>query len=346
MNAIITEAEFRKRLQGPVSGCYVFYGEEDYLKAYCIKAARERICPDEGLACFNDITVDFQDFSVESLTDALAAPPMMCDCKMVTVRSFDFGAIKPSEVEGLLALMGAYRDDPSNLLILSVIPEGVDMGYAKKPSALCKKLLEVSTPVHFEASTPARLASWAVRHFKHESIDVDERTARFLVDYCGKSMYALSSEIEKLCAYLHGKGRTDVKEEDIRAVSVPEESCDAFALTDALLAGDRAAALSALSVMRFRQVEPGYVLAEISQTFCFLYQVRRLSEGGMDRRDIGKVFRPPLHEYRVEKFLAASTRHSEASLTRAIELCADADLAMKSYGKRNYEQIEKLVCLL
>lgn len=346
MNPIITEAEFRKRLQGPISGCYVFYGEEDYLKAYCIKAARERICPDEGLACFNDITVDFQDFSVEALTDALAAPPMMCDCKLVTVRSFDFGAIKPSEVEGLLALMGAYRGDPTNLLIVSVVPEGVDMGYAKRPSALCKKLMEVCTPVHFEASTPARLAAWAARHFKHESIDVDERTARFFVEYCGKSMYVLSAEIEKLCAYLHGAGRSDVKEEDIRAVSVPEESCDAFALTDALLTGDRAAALAALSVMRFRQVEPIYVLGEISQTFCLLYQIRRLAEGGVDKRDIGRVFRPPVHEYRVDRFLRATSRYSEEALTRAIDLCADADIAMKSYAKRNYEQIEKLICLL
>lgn len=342
----ITEAEFRKRLSGALSGCYVFYGEEDYLKSYCVKAARERICPDEGLACFNDITVDFPDFSVESLTDALAAPPMMCDCKMVSVRSFDFGAVKPSEIEGLIALMAAYRDDPSNLLILSVIPDGLDTGYAKKPSALFKKLSEVCTLVHFEASTPAKLAAWVVRHFRHEEIEISDATARFFVDYCGKSMFVLSSEIGKMCAYIRGAGRNCVTEEDIRAASVPEEACDTFALTDALMSGDRARALSVLSVMKFRQVEPMYALGEISQMYCQLYQIKVLVDNGMVKRDIGKIFRPPLHEYKVELYMRSAARQSTEALARAIDLCAEADLAMKTYAKRNYEQIEKLVCLL
>ena len=345
MNVTITEAEFRKRLQGSLSGCYLFFGEEDYLKSYCIKAARERICPDEGLACFNDISVEFLDFSVESLTDALAAPPMMCDCKMVTVKSFNFGEVKSSEIDGLIALMGAYRDDPSNLLILSVIPDGIDAGTPKKPSALFKRLAEVCTPVYFEASSPAKLAAWAVRHFRHESIEIDDATARFFIEYCGRSMNALVSEIRKLCSYIHGAGRTAVTEADIRTVSVPEEECDAFALTNALMAGDRARALNVLSIMQFRQVKPEYALSEISRMYCEMYQTKALMESGVTlKSDIAKLTR--VHEYRTGLYMTAVARQSAESLARAVELCADADLAMKSYGKRNYEQIEKLVCLL
>lgn len=341
----ITEAEFRKRLQGPLSGCYLFFGEEDYLKSYCIKAARERVCPDEGLACFNDITVDFPDFSVEALTDALAAPPMMCDRKMVTVKSFNFGEVKAAEVDGLIALMAAYRDDPSNLLILSVIPDGLDIGYAKKPSALFKRLCEVCTPVHFEASSPAKLATWVARHFHHENIAVTDTVSRFLVDYCGRSMYALSSEIKKLCSYLHGAGRNNVTEEDIRAVSVPEEECDAFALTNALMAGDRAKALTVLSVMQFRQVKPEFAISEIAKMYCEMYQTKVLMENGVTGQpEIAKLIR--VHEFRAGLYMRAVTRQSAEGLARAVSLCADADLAMKSYGKRNYEQIEKLVCLL
>ena len=341
----ITEAEFRKRLQGSLAGCYLFFGEEDYLKAYCIKAARERICHDEGLACFNDISVDFLDFSVEALTDALAAPPMMCDCKVVTVKSFNFGEVKAAEVDGLIALMAAYRDDPSNLLIISVIPDGLDVGTPKKPSALFKRLCEVCTPVHFEVSSPAKLSAWVARHFRHEGIEASDAMTRFLVDYCGKSMHVLSSEIKKLCAYIHANGRNQVTEEDIRAVSVPEEECDAFALTNALMAGDRARALTVLSVMQFRQVKPEYALSEISRMYCEMYQTKVLMENGVTAQaEIAKLTR--VHEYRTGLYMRAVARQSAESLARAVELCGDADLAMKSYGKRNYEQIEKLVCLL
>ena len=344
MNSI-TEAEFRKRLQGPLSGCYLFFGEEDYLKSYCLKAAREKICPDEGLACFNDISLEFLDFSVEALTDAMAAPPMMCDCKIVTVKSFNFGEVKTAEVDGLIALMAAYRDDPSNLLILSVIPDGIDVGTPKKPSALFKRLCEVCTPVQFEASSPAKLATWAIRHFRHENIDVSDSMARFLVEYCGKSMYTLSSEIKKLCAYLHAVGKNTVTEEDIRTVSVPEEECDAFALTNAMMAGDRARALTVLSVMQFRQVKPEYAIAEIARMYCEMYQTKLLMESGVTAQsEIAKLTR--VHEYRTGLYIRAVARQSTESLARAVALCGDADLAMKSYGKRNYEQIEKLVCLL
>ncbi len=343
--ACINEAEFRKRLRGDLWGCYVFFGEEDYLKAYCVKAARENICPDEGLACFNDISIDFPDFSVDALSDALAAPPMMCERKMVAVKSFDFNAVKPSDAEALLALMRQYREDTGNLLILSVIPDGLDVGYLpKRPSAFFKKLMEVCTPVQFDASTPAKLYAWAARHFQHEGIAASDETVRFLVEYCGRSMYALSAEINKLCAYLHSIGRAEVTQEDIRYVTVPEEQCDSFALSNAAMAGDRAGALSVLSVMKFRQVKPEYALSEISQSYCTLYQIKLLMREGLGQSDIAKILK--IHEYKAGLYMKSAARHSEQALARAVTLCQDTDLAMKTYAKRNYEQIEKLVCLL
>lgn len=346
----ITETEFRKRLRGDLWGCYVFFGEEDYLKSYCIKAARENVCPDEGLACFNDISIDFLDFTVDALTDALAAPPMMCERKLVTLKSFDFGAIKPSEVEAVLRLLGQYREDTGNLLIISVIPDGLDVGYLpKKPSTLFKRMMEVCTPVYFEESTPAKLQAWAARHFQHEGIAASDDAVRYLIEYCGRSMYALSEEIKKLCAYLHGHGRTDVTREDIRLVTVPEEDCDSFALSNALLAGDRAGALSVLSVMKFRQVKPESALYEISEIYCHLYQTKLLMAAGQGQADIAKILsKGPkrVHEYRVGLYMKAVARVSEDALARRVFLCKDTEVAMKSYAKRNYEQIEKLVCLL
>ena len=51
---IINEAEYRKRLKNGVHGAFVFFGAEDYLKAYAINATRAAVCPDESFACFNN----------------------------------------------------------------------------------------------------------------------------------------------------------------------------------------------------------------------------------------------------------------------------------------------------
>ena len=110
------------------------------------------------------------------------------------------------------------------------------------------------------------------------------------------------------------------------------------------MAGDRAAALSVLSVMKFRQVKPEFALFDIAGVYCNLYQTKLLMTAGQGLSDIAKLLR--VHEYKAGLYMKTVARLSEEKLARAVTLCQDADLAMKSYGKRDYEQIEKLVCLL
>ena len=342
---IITETEYRKRLKNGVRGAFVFFGAEDYLKSYAIKATREVVCPDEGFACFNDMTIDFPDFTLDALARALEAPPMMADCKLVVLKSFNFSAIKPTECDAVVKLLEEYGQDEMNVLIISVIPDGLDVGYLpKKPSALLKKIMEFATPVQFEPSSPAKLAVWAARHFEHEGIKVTDSVAKYLIEYCGTGMFELSNEIKKLSAYLHAHGRNEVTAEDIRFVAVPETEFDQFAFSNAAMNGKRAEALEALAVMKFRQVKPEYALAEIAGLYSNMYMTKLLKESGATTGDIAKIIK--VHEFKVGLYLKATEHATLDRLKRSLELCLDADLAMKTYGKRNYEQIEKLICLL
>lgn len=342
---IINEAEYRKRLKNGVRGAFVFFGAEDYLKSYAIGATRAAVCPDEAFACFNDITIDFPDFSPDALLRALEAPPMMADCKLVVLKSFNFNALKPSEVEAVTSLLEEFGKDEMNVLIISVIPEGIDVGYLpKRPSALIKKLAELAVAVHFEPSSAAKLSVWAARHFEHNGIKVRESTAKFLVEYCGTDMMKLASEIDKLSSYLRAKGRDEVTADDIRFVAVSETMFDPFAFSNAAMAGNRAAALEALAVMKFRQVKPEYALNEISSLYYNMYMTKLLKSSGATQTDISKLLN--VHEYKIGLYLKTTDKMTFDRLKRSLELCLDADLAMKTYGKRNYEQIEKLICLL
>ena len=110
------------------------------------------------------------------------------------------------------------------------------------------------------------------------------------------------------------------------------------------MGGNRAAALEALAVMKFRQVKPEYALAEIVGLYSNLYLVKLLKSNGATLDDISKIL--SLHSFKAELYANAVDKMTVAQLKRALELCLDADLGMKTYGKRNYEQIEKLICLL
>ena len=72
---IIKEEDFRKQLDRAVGRAFLLVGEEDYRKIAAVKALREQLCPDESRAFFNDITIDYTDYTPDKLLDTMAAPP-------------------------------------------------------------------------------------------------------------------------------------------------------------------------------------------------------------------------------------------------------------------------------
>lgn len=341
---VLNESDFRKKMKTDPEGFFLFFGAEDYLKNYCITVARQAVCPDEGLACFNDITLNFADYSSEALENALAAPPMMAERKLVVVKSIDFGAMKSADLETLFGILSSYREDPSNLLILSATPSGLETGSAKKPDPIYKRLSELVTIVRFDEATPQKLAVWVQRHCASKQVNITDADARLLIEISGKSMFTLASEIEKLCYFVLEHGRNQITAEDIRFVAIPVEECDTFALTNAAMAGRRQEALDALAVMRARQVKPEVVFGEISRLYSDLYLTKLYLGNGKTVSDLSALLK--IHAYRAGLYAKAVEKASFLQLRRILSLCESTDLAMKSYGKRNYEQIEKLICLI
>ena len=79
---VIKEDAFRKQLKNGLSGGYLFFGEEDYLKSFSIRAAREAVCSDETFAVFNDVQLAPIDYTPSALLSALMPPPMMSAIKV------------------------------------------------------------------------------------------------------------------------------------------------------------------------------------------------------------------------------------------------------------------------
>ena len=343
MFPIISESEYRK-LTKTAGRAFLLFGEEDYLKSYAIKGTRERICPDPAFGVFNDITLDALDFTPDKLLDAMTPPPMMADERLILIRGLDFTAMKPPEQEALIETLALLPEYDYNTVLIHVAAGLIDPGYLpKKPSTVLKKLAEVLTPVHFEASTDARLAAWAGKHFAHLGISVSPADCAFLIAHAGKSMYLLANEIEKVAYYVLSKGRSVATAEDIRLVAVPTMDTDTFALSNAILAGRAADALDVLAVMKFERTDPTPIMGEISKTFCDMQAVRLYLDAGKSTKEISGLLK--LHEYKVGLLAKAANRTDPARLSRAIALCAEADAAIKlSFG--DYTPIEKLICSL
>lgn len=340
----IKEDIFRKQLKKGLSGGYLFFGDEDYMKNFDLNAARKAVCPDETFAIFNDISIDYLNYSASALLDALIPPPMMTDQKIVTVSGLNINDLRASEVDDLCSVLAELPKYDYNVLILSA-PEGqFDVGNLNgKVSTAYAKLSKHLTPVLFEPISGARLVAWVGKHFEHHGVAASPAVCESLINYCGRSMFTLSAETEKLAYYVLWNGRTEVTAADVQNVSIPEISAGAFALTNAIIDGNNESAMKALEVMKFRRVEPVIILSEVSKSISDMVMVKALLSEGLPASEI--TSRLKLHDFLTRKYIAGVSSKSAKRLERALMLCSEADLAIKQSGQ-GYIPIERLICSL
>jgi DNA polymerase III delta subunit len=341
---VIKEDAFRKQLKNGLSGGYLFFGEEDYLKSFSIRAAREAVCSDETFAVFNDVQLAPIDYTPSALLSALMPPPMMSDYKIVTLNGLAISTMKQNELDELYEVLAALADYDYNVLIISVPAGLIDEGnLPKRPSAVFSELSKYLTPVRFDAVTGTRLVNWVGKHFEHHGVRATPEVCSALIDRCGSSMFDLSSETEKLSYYVLQNGRDFVSGEDVVKVSASVIDADAYALANAILDGKYSAAIDALSVMKFRRVEPVIILAEVSRVICDLVSVKALQSDGLPPAQIASILK--MNEYKAKLYASAASGKPREKLERALLLCSEADLALK-LSPQGYTAIERLICTL
>ena len=340
---ILKEDGFRRLVKKGLSGGFLFFGEEDYLKAFSVKSAREALCEDETFAVFNDMKIDALDYSASALLDALMPLPMMSDKKIVTVNGISINSLKASEVDDLCDALAALDEYDYNVLIISVPANELDEGaLPKKPSAILTRLAKYLTLVRFDAVSPARLVSWLSKHFAYNGVEASADVCSFMIKYCGASMFALASETDKLCYYVLSKGRHQVSVEDVKFICCAEISADTFALANSILDGRSDAALEALAVMKFRRIEPVIVLSEVTRVICDLVSVKSMLDEGKSTFEISSALK--MNEYKVKMYASGAGGRSSSKLRRTLALCTEADLSMKLGG--GYAVLERLICSL
>ena len=341
---VIKEDIFRKQLKAGLRGGYLFFGEEDYLKSFSLRAAREAVCAGETFAVFNDVQLAPIDYTPSALLSALMPPPMMSDQKIVTVNGLAISAMKPGELDELYEVLATLDDYDYNVLIISVPSGLIDEGnLPKRPSAVFSELSKYLTPVRFDAVTGSRLISWVGKHFEHHGVRATPEVCSALIDRCGRSMFDLASETEKLSYYALQNGRDFVSCDDVVKVSASVIDSDAYALANAILDGKYAAAIDALNVMKFRRVEPVIILSEVSRVICDLVSVKALQSDGMQIGQIASALK--MNEYKAKLYASAASGKTKEKLERALLLCSEADLSLK-LSPQGYTAIERLICTL
>lgn len=341
---ILKDADFRREIKSAPALGYLLFGEEDYLKNLAVTYARETLLGDPSFACFNEIILDALDFHPEKLRSALMSLPMMAERKVILLRGLDIDAMKASELDGLCEVLGELEEYDYNTVLLPVASGSLDEGYLpKRPSSTLTKLCAVLRPVRYERCPPQKLVGWCIRHFEHNGATATPDICQRLIDACGRNMMTLAGEIDKISYYVLSHERTSVTPEDIRLVACQSVEYDAFAFAGALMDRDATRALDILSDLKFRRVDPLFILSDVIRTGCEMLSVLLLTREGKTPSEISTALK--MHEYKVSLYRKSVASAGESTVRRMIAAAAEADRALKS-SPQGYAALEALICSL
>ncbi|MBO5110503.1 MAG: DNA polymerase III subunit delta [Clostridia bacterium] len=337
----MTETEFKSEIKKGLKGGYFFFGDEDFLKYnYAIQAKNSIL--DGVFDDFNHFVLYPETYTPTALAEAITTAPMMAEKKLVELRAFSVKGLKADEMEKFLSALELLKEYDYTVLIVRLAKDGFDPGrLPRSPSEAYKKLETYLTPVCFDFPREERIRTWIARHFGAERIAVSPMLCDELVRVCGHDMWALSREIEKLCIYLHAKGRDTLSPSDIQEVSCHTIEYDTFALSNAITDGKRADAFETLRRQKLDRQQPILLLSSVIRIFCDMLLVKIFAENGCDQSAIAT--RMKMHEFKVGRYLKTVSRIPREKLEEAVRLCREADLEFKS-GVSGFIPVEKLIC--
>jgi len=343
----MTEQELKGALKSPHGG-FLFFGDEDYLVSFYSNALKKAVCPDDGFADdFNIVTIDGENVAGDmgKVLDAVMSPPIMADKKFIELKNPNLTAVAASEeqTEALCEVLESLKVNDHSVLLITVSPEFFDAGnLPKRPSNMYKKLSSLMNAVCFDFPAPARLRAWISKHFAGDGIDISPEICDELVSMCGRSMRTLSLEIDKLTAYvLANKGKL-LTHDILVDVACPGIGQDPFELANAILDKNKPRVFEALRRHKLAKEEALSVLNGIGRVWCDMLVIKAGMEQGFSEAEIAAKLK--LNEYKVKLYMRAASKVPSAYLERAVQMCHEADLKLKSTSL-GYIAVERLVCM-
>ena len=336
------EKELRERIKsGRLAGCFLLAGEEDYLKRYYLGEIRRAAVTDEAFAPFNHIVFDGQDMTLAALADAIKAPPMFSDTKLIEWKYPPLGKMREGELKTLEEILDTLPDYDYNTIAIIVAAEELDLGNEKRPSKIARRLGERMNILNFERSGDTQLLAWLKRHFDNEGIAVDRESLEAMIFRSGRSMDILHSEVKKLSAYLKANGRNALSAADVAEVCSSTPESDTFALSNAILERNKRAAFAALDEMKRQRTDCTMIVGMMAKTYSELLSVTSLKDDGVDVSEIESA--TGIHPYKVKSYLKASRLFKAGAPAAILGELSRVDVGMKWGGVTGYTAIEMFI---
>ncbi len=326
--------ELRAALQsGGPANVYIFFGEETYLMQQAVEQLRALLVP-AGFEEFNYHRLTGKGLTVQELTEAVEAMPMMSQSTFVTVTDMDVFKLDEAQRTALVSLLEDFPEYCTLVFLYRQLPYKKDGKLKKLTAAVAAH----TTEIEFAPQSRQKLQKWVRRRFAAFDKELDDNAIDHLLFTCGSLMDGLVPEINKIAAYAKGKRVTVA---DIDAVADPVLDARIFDMTNAVTARDYDRAAAVLAELLRMQTEPIAILAVLGRELRQLYTARLALDGKKDAVWVKELWRMT-SAYPATKLMEAARSVSRPWCRDAVRRCQTLDRRMKSERNLDAEGALKL----
>lgn len=295
--------------------CYLFYGNEEYLKNYYEKKFKNSILNLNEAMNFD--IFESKDISVDSIISSANTLPFMADKRLVLVKNSElFQNARKDETEK----MKQYLNDIPESTCIVFIENEVD-----KRNKLYKAIQNIGHIVEFTAPKENELVTWLQREFKNNNKSIETKVAIYMLRTVGMDMELLTNEAQKLIAYRYND--TIITKEDIDLICSKSLEAKIFDMLDAMGNKNANKVLEIYNNMIILKEAPIKILIMIIRQFRLLIQTKFLLSKGYSSNNIAD--RLNLRLFVVNGLINQSKNFSYQSLLEAFEECLDTDVSIK-----------------
>ena len=321
------EIEIKNAIKsGCFAPCYLIFGEEHYLIKNYISQIENAV---EGFAEFNVNRFE-SGVKVQEVYDAVSSFPMMSSRRVVTLCDYPFDKATASETEKLINLLG---DMPSTTVFVMWY-ETVEIN-PKKPGEKFNKLIKAVKSVGGEVcylgrKTEAEIIKILQRGAAKRKCQLDNYTARYIIETCSDDLSTLVNELEKLCIYLGENG------------VITKETVDKVC-SRSVLKGDLQGALKLLDDLFYMNTDPVLILTFLASAYIDIYRVFAGRTKGLRPNEVATELNYGSLAFRLNDAEKNLRKFSEKQLIDSLNVLQECDKQLKGSRVDSRTALEKVL---
>lgn len=324
-------AELKKNHIAPV---YLLFGPESYLRDQAIERLKEYILPPGGEQLNYDV-VDGSAMSGQEIVTIAASASFLAGRRLVLVRSPQmFEAKAEKNEQDTKHILDYLRSPCLGTCLVFETAKNVD-----KRRKIYKEINKVGRAIEFSSLKPTDLTKWLAKRASEEGCNIGREAVEELLARCGRDMYTLYHEMEKLVNYT-GAGEM-ISPETVRQLVAPRLEDNIFEVVDAIGEKNYARALSGIRNLLLHKQPPQQILGMVARQFRLILQVQVLAREGRSREQIIATLH--LHPFVYTKIYKQRNNFSAGQLVQALNNLTELDYALKTGRADFYPAMETFI---